>query len=202
MPVRDVTDTGVLDLGRDGYAALAAAGTVNFALRTADEQAALVAGFGSWLNTLDGPAQIVVRTHRADLATLADRITDIAPALPHPALESAARSHADFIRDLSDRHELLHRGVLIAVRQPESGAHAAARAAHAIERTTHALAGCGITASVLDGPTAQWVIADTADPYRDDYDDPTAEASYAPPDAIITAAGRLAPTWTTTEGPS
>ncbi|GAA1657219.1 hypothetical protein GCM10009765_03420 [Fodinicola feengrottensis] len=196
MPVRDIARGGVIDLGRDGHAAIAACTTVNFALRTPDEQAALVAGFGSWLNGLDSPAQIVVRTHRVDLTGLADLITDTAPALAHPALEAAARSHAEFIRDLADTHELLHRGVLVAVRQPGTGSHTAARAAHTAERTAATLAACEVNARVLDGPATRRVIADAADPYRTDQPNPDDDdTAYAPPDAVITASHNAPPIW-------
>ncbi|WP_163511218.1 PrgI family protein [Fodinicola acaciae] len=188
MPVRDVADAGVIDLGRDGYAIITAASTVNFQLRTAAEQDGLVAGFAGWLNALDAPAQIVVRTHRLDLAGVADRIEATAPALAHPALEAAARGHATFVRELAQRHELLHRGVLVAVRQPGTGPAAAARVTHTAARTASALAGCEVTAQVLDGARAARVIAEAADPYRPYQDGTDNSAGYASADAIITAA--------------
>ncbi len=197
--MRDIARGGVIDLGRDGHAAIAACTTVNFALRTPDEQAALVAGFGSWLNGLDSPAQIVVRTHRVDLTGLADLITDTAPALAHPALEAAARSHAEFIRDLADTHELLllHRGVLVAVRQPGTGSHTAARAAHTAERTAATLAACArstpgswtVQRPGVSSPTPPTRTAPTT-PNPDDDD-----TAYAPPDAVITASHNAPPIW-------
>jgi hypothetical protein len=47
---------------------------VAFGLRTPAEQNGLVAGFARWLHSLDGPAQILVRAQRVDLAHLADRL--------------------------------------------------------------------------------------------------------------------------------
>lgn len=114
-PVADGIDAqGVVDLGRDGASLLAAVGTVNFALRTTQEQQALIGAFGAWLNSLPGPVQILVRADRADLAPLITSLRHDAPGLPHPALETAARRHADFLADLAATRDLLHRQVLLA----------------------------------------------------------------------------------------
>ena len=48
LPAEAVTETGVVDLGGDGLAVVAVASTVNFALRTPNEQEALVASFGRY----------------------------------------------------------------------------------------------------------------------------------------------------------
>ena len=61
LPARGVIGDGLVDLGPDGVAAVAEVSTVSFALRTPDEQDALVAVFGRWLNSLSGPVQILVR---------------------------------------------------------------------------------------------------------------------------------------------
>lgn len=160
LPARGVTQHGVIDLGPDGTTALVAASTVTFGLRTASEQNALVTAFGRWLNSLDAPVQILVRAQRADLTTLADRILDQAPGLPHPALEDAARSHAEFLDDLATGRELLHRQVTVAVRGRRGCDDATGRAID----TVRALAACEVAAQVCDGPAAAATLASCLDP--------------------------------------
>jgi hypothetical protein len=46
--------------------AIVAASTVNFALRTPAELQTLTAAFGRWLNSLQGPAQILIPPYRPD----------------------------------------------------------------------------------------------------------------------------------------
>ncbi|ACU72946.1 conserved hypothetical protein [Catenulispora acidiphila DSM 44928] len=121
MPARGIDETGVFDLGAEGFSALAACGTVNFALRTAGEQDALVAAFGRWLNGLTAPVQLLVRTHRLDLSGAVDQLRAAAPSLPHPALEQAAAEHADYLEALAGRRDVLHRQVLLAAREPRTG---------------------------------------------------------------------------------
>jgi hypothetical protein len=128
VPARQVTGSehgagiGVIDLGADGLAAVAAASTVNFALRTPEEQDSLVALFSRYLHSLTAPVQILVRAHRLDLS---DQISDLhhrAATLPHPALRSAALDHAAFLAELDRSADLLRRQVLIVLREPLAAA--------------------------------------------------------------------------------
>lgn len=122
LPTRAVTDTGVLDLGADGVAVVAACSTVNFALRTAGEQQALVASFGRYLHSLTAPVQILVRAQRVDLSGQIAELRAAAGGLPHPALEAAALEHADYLTQLAGQTELLRRQVLLVLREPVTAA--------------------------------------------------------------------------------
>ena len=118
LPAESVTEAGMVDLGRDGIAAVAVAGTVNFGLRTPAEQDALIATFARWLHSLTSPVQIVVRAERLDLSVQIADLHDAAPALPHSALEHAAREHADYLAHLAAGADLLRRQVLLVLREP------------------------------------------------------------------------------------
>ncbi|MEU0558471.1 PrgI family protein [Dactylosporangium sp. NPDC006015] len=177
LPAKGITVDGLIDLGPDGTTALVSASTVAFGLRSPGEQNGLVAGFARWLNSLAGPTQILVRAQRVDLTHVADRIEHRAPALPHPALEDAARSHVAFLDDLASQRELLHRKVTVAVRGRRGPTHTAHQAREAVR----ALAGCEVAATVLDGYDAQAALAACLDPaapitgWAADIADPAAE---------------------------
>jgi PrgI family protein len=157
MPCQGLTPGGVLDLGRDGQAAVAACTTINFDLRSAAEQQAVTASFARWLNSLTGPTQVLVRCHRINLSPLADALRRDAPALPHPALEEAARAHGDFLAELATSQALLGRQVLLVAREPTSrrparGPAAGGRVMQRLEEAARALAPAEITLTPLDGP--------------------------------------------------
>jgi PrgI family protein len=120
LPAEAVTDTGVVDLGGDGVAVVAVASTVNFGLRTSAEQDSLVASFGRYLHSLTNPAQVLIRTHRLDLSGQITELREAAASLPHPALEAAAREHADYLTQLATNTDLLRRQVLLVLREPVS----------------------------------------------------------------------------------
>jgi hypothetical protein len=178
LPAKGITADGLVDLGPDGTTALVSASTVAFGLRTPGEQNGLVAGFGRWLNSLDAPVQIVVRAQRVDLTTVADRIHELAPSLPHPALEQAALSHVAFLDDLATQRELLHRQVTIAVRDQRGAGHTLHRAAEAVR----ALGACEVTATVLDSANAAATLAWCLDPTG-----PPPPVGLAPDGAVIHA---------------
>jgi hypothetical protein len=160
LPARGITAEGTVDLGPDGHTALVACSTVNFTLRSPAEQNGLAAGFGRWLNSLDGPVQILVTARRVDLTGYAARLHEQAAWLPDPALEAAAHAHADFLTDLAGHRELLHRRVTLAIRDRRSPTHARHRAVEAAQ----ALSACEVTARLLDSVEAVNSLAAHLDP--------------------------------------
>ena len=156
----------------DGTArSLIACGTTNIALRTGEEQSALLAGFGGWLNALTGPAQIVVAAQRHDLAPYANAIAEASARLPHEALRRAADDYAEFLLDLDARRDPLRRQVLTVVRGD-----------HAREAAVRMLGGLGVSAEPLDGSAVVAALAAAADPYN-----PPVPGSRAVPGTPITA---------------
>jgi hypothetical protein len=123
LPARAVDqtagDVGVVDLGPDGLAVVCVCSTVNFALRTDAEQEALVSSFGRYLHSLSAPIQILIRAQRLDLTDQIAELRERAGGLPHPALEAAAREHADYLAELVAHADLLRRQVLLVLREPE-----------------------------------------------------------------------------------
>ncbi|WP_280489263.1 PrgI family protein [Nocardia carnea] len=108
---------GVVDLGPDGLAVIAAAGTVNLALRTPEEQDSLVAQLGGWLHTLRQPVQILLRSTRLDLSGQLGRLRESVGEMS-PELAAAAHGHADHLEGLAASEDLLHRQVLLVWREP------------------------------------------------------------------------------------
>ncbi|WP_084965976.1 PrgI family protein [Thermoactinospora rubra] len=190
LPARGVAGDGLIDLGPDGVAAVAEVSTVSFALRTPDEQDALVAVFGRWLNSLSGPAQILVRAERVDLSETVGTLEETARRLPHPALAVAALEHAAFLADLSARHDLLRRQVLLIIREPAVGANgreaAAARALRRLDEASRVLSACGLSVRLLDARDVTRLLASCFDPAGP----ALPEQDLALPSEVITRGGR------------
>ncbi|MBE1579441.1 PrgI family protein [Amycolatopsis marina] len=118
LPAEAVTDTGVIDLCKDGVAVVAVCSTINFGLRTPGEQESLVASFGRYLHSLTAPVQVLIRAERLDLSGQIAELREQAGGLPHPALEQAAREHAEYLDQLGRATDLLRRQVLLILREP------------------------------------------------------------------------------------
>jgi len=164
------SELGVVDLGGDGLAVLAAASTVNFALRTPAEQEALVGSFGRYLHSLSAPVQVLVRTERLDLSTQISELRTGAGGLPHPALEAAAVEHADYLAHLAEQSELLRRQVLLVLREPwpavgvPARRAAESRLARRLADALDLLAPAGISLTPLDAGQATVVLAAACNP--------------------------------------
>ncbi|WP_444962297.1 PrgI family protein [Nocardiopsis sp. M1B1] len=124
LPVRSISDDGVVDLAEHGHAVLVSCSTVSFALRTPSEQAGLVNGFASYLNSLNTPVQFLVRAESIRLDPLVDALDQAAPQMPHPALERAARDHADYLAGLAQSRDCLVPGVMEALKLGKDESHA------------------------------------------------------------------------------
>ncbi|WP_263247271.1 PrgI family protein [Saccharopolyspora rosea] len=213
LPARGVAEAGIVDLGDDGVALVAACSTVNFALRTAAEQEALTAAFGRYLHSLGASVQILVRAQRLDLSGQIAELRERAAGLPHPALESAALDHADYLAQLGAQADLLRRQILLVVRepvrptgqdsltrrrrfgrprsggdQPPDGARkaAASRLLRRMSEATELLGPAGIAVTPLDAAQATAVLSTATNP--DSPLPPSADMAGAG-DVITTAVG-------------
>jgi hypothetical protein len=154
------------------------ASTVNFVLRTPDEQEALVAAFARVLHALTGPVQVVVRTERVDLAGLVRDLDERAGGLPHPRLEACARDHAAFLGELARRRDVLRRTWLLVFRDPtRSGA--GVRLARRVEEAAALLLAAGVQLTPLDQPHVHAVVGRAVDT-------PQPPGGLAPPDQPVT----------------
>ncbi|MGW5517626.1 TraG/VirB4 family ATPase [Nocardia africana] len=109
---------GVVDLGEDGIAVIAAATTINLALRTPAEQAGLVAALSNYLHSLSGHGvQILLRSVRQDVTS---HISDLRLAAREmsPELADYARDHAQHLAELADDDTAAQRQVLLVWREP------------------------------------------------------------------------------------
>jgi len=166
LPIQGTTPDGHVELGADGVAAVCRASSLNFALRSEPEQRALVEGFARLLNALDAPVQFLVRSNRADLRVMVDALEDRAGGLPHPALEDSARGHAEFLRHLASRRDVLQRQVLVCFREPSGGSReeSLARLDHRVEESAALLRGMGIRLVRLEGEEATDLLIRASDP--------------------------------------
>jgi hypothetical protein len=182
LPARGVGEDGVVDLDAEGAALICQASTITFGLRTPAEQHALVTAFGRYLNSLAAPVQLVVRSQPVDLTGKIAELRDAAGGLPHPALETAALAHAEFLDRLAATRDLLTRQVILVLRDPTGGPDVATRLRRRAEDATGALAAAGVAIAVLDTTAAISCVQSALDPWA-----PPRPAALAPFDSVTTA---------------
>ena len=182
LPAAAVEPDGVIRTGRSTAVAVVAATTVNATQSSTTDQAGLVAGFASWLNSLTGRAQIVVSSRRVDLATRATHAAEAADKLANPALAGAAVAYAQFLLDLAEARQPMARAVTVTT--TGTGADPAIVARRAADQASAAFAGLGASVDVLDAAAVTGLLAGSVDPYA------PGEASWARSPATQPVSGR------------
>jgi hypothetical protein len=164
----DGEQVGYVELGEHGVGLIAAASTVNFALRNDREQTELIDAFARSLHSQTGPMQILVRPHPVDLTPILAELAHTSTGLPHPALRAAAAAHHAWLSELAATGGLLSRQILIVLREPTpTGAAAAqARLRRRLAEISRCLAPADITVTALTPTQLQRVLATSTDPSR------------------------------------
>jgi len=165
LPVRAVYRSGLVELVDGSFCLLLRAASGSFALKSDEEQAALVEAFGRFLNGLADPVAIYVRSEPVDLAARAHTLEQTAATIARPELADAARAHARFLRELPSDGELRRREILLLL---ITRAREASAARTTLERrsreTSELLRAAGIELSALDGEQTAALLAGAFDP--------------------------------------
>jgi hypothetical protein len=106
VPVKEVR-SGVVVLKDGGYRGIMMCSSLNFALKSEDEQKSIIGGFQTFLNTLDFSVEIVVHSRKMDvrpyLALLSERMDAQATELMRIQL----REYIQFIRNFIDGADIM-----------------------------------------------------------------------------------------------
>ncbi len=156
IPIRSIHESGVVELTNGTSALLLAATGTSWALRSSEEQAALAAAYGRWLNSLVEPTAIFVRSEPVELTQQAEAITRAVEELPHDALRTCARTYAGFLGELARAGEGLRRRqiVLVLTTQAKDPSAAHAELERRAAETEELLHAAGTELTTLAGEEA------------------------------------------------
>ena len=114
VPVQEVRD-GIIVLKDGGMRAILLASSVNFALKSPDEQEAIIFQFQSFLNTIDFSVQIFIQSRRLDirpyLATLEVRYKEQTNDL----MKIQTREYIDFIKSFTESTSIMKKSFFVVV---------------------------------------------------------------------------------------
>lgn len=114
VPVKEIRN-GTVVLNDGGYRGVLMCSSVNFGLKSADEQHAITLGFQNFLNTLDFSIQIVINSRKMDLrpylALLQEKSTDQKTELMRIQL----REYVEFVRSFADQANIMTKSFYIVV---------------------------------------------------------------------------------------
>jgi hypothetical protein len=128
VPVREIRN-GTIILKDGGYRGILMCSSVNFALKGADEQRAIIEGFQSFLNTLDFSIQIVINSRKMDLRPYLALLEEKAPEQKTELMRIQLREYEQFIRSFADQANIMTKTFYIVVPYSASGSMQVAKAA-------------------------------------------------------------------------
>lgn len=114
VPLKEVRD-GVVVLKDGGLRMVLMASSINLALKSSDEQGAVIAQFQDFLNSLEFSVQFFVESRKLDIrpyvAILEDRLSGELDDL----MKLQIREYIAFIRDFTDRANIMSKNFFIVV---------------------------------------------------------------------------------------
>ncbi len=114
VPIRDVKDNVViLKDGRMNGVLLAS--SINFALKSGDEQAAILSHFQSFLNTIDFSVQFYVQSRRLDIRPYMEKLEKRIPEQHNDLMRIQLREYMGFIQAFTDEVEVMTKNFFVVV---------------------------------------------------------------------------------------
>ncbi|MEK9184651.1 MAG: hypothetical protein AAB866_00610 [Patescibacteria group bacterium] len=114
VPIKEVRD-GVVILKDGSMRSIIMASSLNFALKSADEQNSIIFQFQNFLNSLDFSVQIVVQSKRLDIrpyiALLEDRYKEQAGEL----MKIQTREYIEFIKAFTENSNIMTKSFFIVI---------------------------------------------------------------------------------------
>lgn len=109
LPLEDIVE-GVICLRGGEYRAVIQAQSVNFALKSEEEQEAVMAGYRSFLNSLSHPVQMLVRILPTNVEPyLVGFRSNVTSQANSDGIRRLALDHETFVRRLARERTLLER---------------------------------------------------------------------------------------------
>src|SRR3989344_2675274 len=100
VPISDIRE-GVVILKNGSIRLVLEISAINFELRSADEQTAILQGFQRFLNSVDFPIQIVVSSRELNISNYIKTVDQIAETTENELLRIQTTEYSRFIKELS-----------------------------------------------------------------------------------------------------
>ncbi|MFA6536411.1 MAG: hypothetical protein WC250_03715 [Candidatus Paceibacterota bacterium] len=114
VPIKEVRD-GIAVLKNGGLRAILLASSLNFALKSADEQQAIISQFQNFLNSLDFSVQIFIQSRRLDIrpyiALLESRYKEQLSDL----MKIQTREYIEFIKNFTENTSIMSKSFFVVI---------------------------------------------------------------------------------------
>ncbi len=119
VPIKEVRD-GVVVLKDGGLRVILIVSSLNLALKSEDEQRAVISQFQNFLNSLDFSVQIFVQSRRLDIRPYVGLLEERMKLQMEELLKIQIREYIEFVKNFTDRTSIMTKNFFISV--PYTGA--------------------------------------------------------------------------------
>lgn len=114
VPIKEIRN-GIIMLKDGGYRGILICSAINFGLKSADEQHAIILGFQNFLNTLDFSIQILINSRKMDLRPYLAFLAEKAPEQKSELMRIQLREYIEFIRSFAEQTNIMTKSFYIIV---------------------------------------------------------------------------------------
>jgi hypothetical protein len=99
LEIKDIRE-GILILKNNSIRGVLMVSSINFALKSEEEQTAVIYAFQSFLNSLDFSCQIVIQSRNINITPYLDSLKDLEDRQPNELLRQQTASYREFIKNM------------------------------------------------------------------------------------------------------
>ncbi|OGG48382.1 hypothetical protein A3G63_02600 [Candidatus Kaiserbacteria bacterium RIFCSPLOWO2_12_FULL_52_8] len=114
VPVKEIRN-GIVVLKDGSYRGILICSSINFGLKSADEQHAITLGFQNFLNTLDFSIQIVVNSRKMDLRPYLALLEEKASVQKTELMKIQLHEYVEFVRSFADQANIMTKSFYVVV---------------------------------------------------------------------------------------
>lgn len=114
VPVRDIRDNVVI-LKNGQMCIVLLASSINFALKSADEQQAILSQFQSFLNTIDFSLQFYIQSRRLNIQPYLDKLSQREVLQDNDLMRIQLREYMQFIRTFATEVDVMSKNFFIVI---------------------------------------------------------------------------------------
>jgi len=114
VPITDIRE-GVVIMKNGSLRMVLEVSAINFELRSANEQIAILQGFQKFLNSTDFPIQIVVSSRELDIEAYLKTVDQIAESAESELMKIQASEYSRFIKELSSLSNIMSKRFFLVI---------------------------------------------------------------------------------------
>ena len=114
VPIKDVRD-GIVSLKNGSMIAIMMASSLNFALKSADEQVAIISQFQNFLNSLDFSVQFYIQSRELDIRPYVATLEERYEKQTNDLMKIQTHEYIDFIKNFTQNESIMTKNFFIVV---------------------------------------------------------------------------------------